>query len=611
MQRGVQFRSRSSGAPDTVTWDFGDGTPTSAAAAPVHAYATPGFYTVTLAVSGPLGTDTRTRTEYVHVLDAVTPTFTSTKDASSAPTQTPAVDVPFAMPVVGAIDAADPGSFLLFDLSSEGSTEFPDEFEWTLRRNGGGATVVSRVADPEDVRIAATGSYDLTLAATGPGGAGTATQRIDVFQGVEAAFSTSPAGPIVRGPANLQVQFTDATSGDVVDPAGRFYEFGDGATSAETDPVHTYAEGLYFAKLTVTGKGGDSDQTANLAVIADGTITAAFQIAPQPAGSLAGVISGEAIDPSGGVLVDFVNESQHALGTPLFFRWDFGLGGATGQEAVEDPTGIPYALASAEDVQSFLVSLVTSTTNPAPPACFGQPAGTCDERIGVLTVFPRPQVGFAPPGASFASAPLRPPHTVQLAGTVVGDGLGTDPVYRWLRSPVNQTGATIVFATGLAPLFEFPDPGVYEVVLEVETNAPGGTRQSVQSTPQDVSVTAATFSDWYMQAIAPASGARCTNCHKGANPPAGLNWLGTPAEVFERIVEDAGGNPILSTRCNQSRRRIAPFDPENSAVYNVLLKPPGPLCEITMRVNLPGDEADKDAHVAKLRSWIMGGALND
>jgi hypothetical protein len=193
----------------------------------------------------------------------------------------------------------------------------------------------------------------------------------------------------------------------------------------------------------------------------------------------------------------------------------------------------------------------------------------------------------------------------------VGDGAGTSPSYRWLRSEPNQAGATIVFATVLDTEFEFSDPGTYEIVLEVETDGPGGTRQVVQSAPQDVVVSAATLTQWITQSVAAGSGSRCTNCHKGANPPAGLSWQGTPAEIFQRIVADAGGNPVFSTRCNAANRRIQPFEPEQSVVYNVLRKPPGPLCAINMRVNLPGDELEKDAHLLVLRSWILGGALND
>ncbi len=613
IDRGVVFESTSSGEPDTFLWDFGDGSPTSTEASPAHVYTTPGLYTVSLTASGSLGADDRTRIDYVHVLGPVVAKFFTDKDASQAPAQAPANGVSFEMPIPGAIDDPDPTSALLFDSTSQESTEFPDTFAWTLTPVDFGGTpigapvIVSDEANAEDVRIDSVGFYELKLEATGPGGAGIASQRLQVFQKVDAAFTTNPAGAIVRGPANLLVQFTDASTGDLLDVNAHAWDFGDGAFSNEADPAHTFAEGVSFVNLTVFGKGTDSDRTVNVPVIADGVITAAFTATPEPAGSVAGLLAAEAI-ADGAVLVDFANESQHQSGSPLFFRWSFGTGALTGQETVADPVDIAYVLTDPEDVETFSVSLVTSTTSPAPANCGGQPVGTCDERPGTVTLFPRPIVSFTPPGPSFAGGPLRPPHTVQLTGSVIGDGAGTDPEYRWLRSAPNGTGATIPFATGLAPLFEFEDPGSYEVALEVETNAPGGTRQTEQSPVGVVFVSASTLTEWLAQAVDPASGAKCTNCHKGANPPAGLNWQGTPAEIFDRIVEDDLGTPALSQRCNTARRRIEPGDAENSVVYNVLLKPPGPLCQINMRPNLPGTESDKDAHVAVLRSWIMSGA---
>ncbi len=613
MGRLVRFESTSSGAPTSFLWDFGDGSRTSKRPSPRHAYAAPGLYTVKLTVSGDRGTDERTRLEYVHVLDAVVAGFTTTKDARHAPLQAPASDVPHTSPVVGAIDDPDPDSRLLFDLDSTGSTEFPDEFSWTLTPVDaagtplGRAVEVSEQASPPGVPIAATGLYALTLEATGPGGTGLAAQRLEVYQRVDASFASSPPGTPVRGPASLAVQFTDTSTGDALDAGAHLWDFGDGSSSTEASPAHTFAAGVYFVRLTVSGKGTDSDVSALLPVIADGAITAAFTPAPRPAGSTSVLLMGEAIDDGTGALVDFANLSQHQAGSPLFFRWDFGTGGATGHETVQDPAGIPYVLADPENVQSFTLRLVTSTTSPAPATCAGQPAGSCDERLGVLTLYPRPALAFAH-GPSFPSAPQRPPHAVTFTGTVVGDGLGTDPSYRWLRSEANATGASLVFATGIDTTYEFPDPGTYEVVLEVETNGPGGTRQAVRSDPPTlVVVSASTLTEWLAQAVH-APGARCTNCHSGATPPAGLDWVGTPAEIYGRIVEDSLGAPVLSRNCNTSRRRIEPGDPEQSVVYNVLRKPPGPLCPINMRVNLPGDEAARDAHVAVLRSWILDGA---
>ena len=63
----VGFTNQSSGAVSAHLWSFGDGD-TSSAANPSHTYATPGTYTVALTETGPGGSSTRTRTDYVVVL---------------------------------------------------------------------------------------------------------------------------------------------------------------------------------------------------------------------------------------------------------------------------------------------------------------------------------------------------------------------------------------------------------------------------------------------------------------------------------------------------------------------------------------------------------------
>ncbi len=64
----VQFSDRSSGVVTNWAWDFGDGT-TSNSPNPAHTYAAAGTYSVSLAVSGPGGSDTLTRSDYITVVD--------------------------------------------------------------------------------------------------------------------------------------------------------------------------------------------------------------------------------------------------------------------------------------------------------------------------------------------------------------------------------------------------------------------------------------------------------------------------------------------------------------------------------------------------------------
>jgi PKD repeat protein len=58
----VQFTDTTTGAPESWTWDFGDGSPSSPEQHPSHVYAGPGQYLVTLTVTNTAGTDSATRT---------------------------------------------------------------------------------------------------------------------------------------------------------------------------------------------------------------------------------------------------------------------------------------------------------------------------------------------------------------------------------------------------------------------------------------------------------------------------------------------------------------------------------------------------------------------
>ena len=70
-----------------------------------------------------------------------------------------------------------------------------------------------------------------------------------------ALFSATPTS----GPAPLAVQFNDGSSGN---PTSWLWEFGDGSTSSDPSPLHTYAvEGSYAVSLTVTNGVGAHTET--------------------------------------------------------------------------------------------------------------------------------------------------------------------------------------------------------------------------------------------------------------------------------------------------------------------------------------------------------------
>ncbi len=63
----VYFTDESTGQIDTWEWNFGDGTPHSYVQNPVHTYESEAKYTVSLTVTGPGGSDTETKTDYIDV----------------------------------------------------------------------------------------------------------------------------------------------------------------------------------------------------------------------------------------------------------------------------------------------------------------------------------------------------------------------------------------------------------------------------------------------------------------------------------------------------------------------------------------------------------------
>jgi len=66
----VHFSDKSTGKVTSWKWDFGDGE-TSTHRNPTHRYENPGSYTVTLTVSGPGGSDTLAKTDYIQVTESI------------------------------------------------------------------------------------------------------------------------------------------------------------------------------------------------------------------------------------------------------------------------------------------------------------------------------------------------------------------------------------------------------------------------------------------------------------------------------------------------------------------------------------------------------------
>ncbi len=151
-------------------------------------------------------------------------------------------------------------------------------------------------------------SFTVSLTVSGPGGGDTQT-RIDYVHveepALEAYFTANPTSGI----APLTVEFTDQSTGTVTDWS---WSFGGGGSSTDQNPSHTFnSSGYHYARLTVTGPGGeDTDTKIAYIRVMEPTPVAYFTANPT-----------SGIAP---LTVDFTDQSTDEVTN---WSWDFGDGG--------------------------------------------------------------------------------------------------------------------------------------------------------------------------------------------------------------------------------------------------------------------------------------------
>jgi PKD repeat protein len=275
----VRFTDTSSG--DGITsrlWEFGDGA-TSTEENPVHAYETPRAtpYTVTLTIGNGCDQDVETKTGFITVGEGPTAAFAA-DDTRGCP--------PFAV---------------RFMDQSTGSGI--DDWDWDF---GDGTT--GSGANPSHTYTQA-GLYTVELTATGDCGADVETKTgfIRVDAPVEARF-TADETTICAGES---VQFTDQSVGEGL-TAWR-WEFGDGGTSTQRSPSHTYAAaGTHDVRLTVTGACGEDVELKADHITVEPPVAADFTASP-----------------TSGLLPLAVSFTDRSSGEITFREWNFGDGTAT------------------------------------------------------------------------------------------------------------------------------------------------------------------------------------------------------------------------------------------------------------------------------------------
>ena len=218
----VQFTDASTGPITSWSWDFGDGVGTSSEQNPMYIYNSAGSYTVTLTVTGPGGSDIETETDYITVYAPPVANFSANPTSGIKPLTVQFID---------------------------SSTGLITTWSWDF---GDGGT--STAQSPSHIYTDA-GLYTVTLTVTGPGGTDP-----EIKAGYVTVSELPPVADFTANRTNgikqFTVEFTDNSQNIINSWA---WDFGDGGTSTEQNPYHTYTSvGTYTVTLTVTGPGGSN-----------------------------------------------------------------------------------------------------------------------------------------------------------------------------------------------------------------------------------------------------------------------------------------------------------------------------------------------------------------
>ncbi len=282
----VNFTNVTTGTGNTYLWDFGDGN-TSTQTSPVHVYTMEGDYSVSLTVTNICGSNSKSKS--VHVLEIPTAGFSS--DMTTGCTT---FTVHF----------------------NDLSTHNPSSWKWIFP---GGTPGVSTLQNPV-IDYNSPGQYNVTLIATNAVGSDTIVKLnyINAISAPVSGFSSSTNGNVVT--------FTNSSTY----AATYLWNFGDGNTSTQLNPVHTYAqENTYTVTLTVTNPCGSNTITHTVVIIF-----------PPTAGFSSNVSSG--CEP---LTVNFTNTTSN---NATYFNWTFP-GGTPGTSTQQNPT-IVYNTGGSYDV---------------------------------------------------------------------------------------------------------------------------------------------------------------------------------------------------------------------------------------------------------------------
>lgn len=299
---GYGYSMSGDSLPFTYSWDFGDGT-TGSGESPVHTYAQTGVYTVTMTATSPECSSTVTITVIVQAYDLVTVSGTVTDPNGSF--------VPFWQVQVGdyPLDqyvTTDANGFYMVQANvPQGSTSV-NVYSFTFCDSffGMGDLVVAPI-----VNSAAVANF--TLCDVVP--------PIDPCSAYITYYQSNPADPLTY---NFEYYAFALDTSTVVSVT---WDFGDGTTSNEESPEHTYAQsGIYTVLLTTETSTGCVAHACDVVFAFDDSTYCPIDTFWY--GCQAMFWSSASFNPAGGIDPLTLDFGDISFGAVLTRLWDFGDG---------------------------------------------------------------------------------------------------------------------------------------------------------------------------------------------------------------------------------------------------------------------------------------------
>lgn len=257
----VQFTDLSSspaGYIEQWVWDFGDGNTTTIVypSSPnvTHVYPGPGNYTVILTVTTTAGCEHSVSRELTILPDPIA-NFSFTTSCLNEPV-------------------------LFSDLSQGNGAGQVTNWAWDFGDPASGTSNTSTLQNPSHI-YSQSGTYTVQLIITTTNSCLNAVSKVVVINPLPFVDFSSTTGC-----AADTVSFVSSNFVNIPNTMGWLWNFGDGSTSTDIDPVHVYAvAGTYNVSLTITDIFGCSNSTVHPANVIAGPVAMFTYSAPSCSGS--------------------------------------------------------------------------------------------------------------------------------------------------------------------------------------------------------------------------------------------------------------------------------------------------------------------------------------